>query len=401
MTALFLLYNFFLCLAHIEASPFLGASVSRSFEESTSTALISSQASSPTCFQPRASSDPPASRISSALTNASAVTYACSNTRAQNSSHHTIHYNAGAYSFNITLSGNGNPRSDLGQVQESYCSHNFQNIIKICILQQQFWGGWTLIGNANWSISNSIYPQNLISTIIQFSRAQNMTTLSTDSSLTPASNILSEDPSRLILAIENVVSDAQISLSAVLAESPKPNVSTHSVSSRQSQNQLGAAFDPSASSIATSTGTSATNPFGPVASTTPKTEQSKRASLTTKPSSQISQQEALKNSISFSASSSQTFGLPNPTTTSQLGSLVGGNDSVKITPISGPLTVAPDYTITDAFRAGLSTTTVSASNGAVLVYSMQTFSDLANRTGTPILVQTTVPETLANGSLVT
>ncbi len=407
MTALFVLYNLFLCLAHIEASPFLSASVSRSFEGGTSTTLISSQTPSPTCFQPKASSGPPASQISSALTNASAVNYACSNTTAQHSSNNTIYYNAGAYSFNITLSGNGNPRSDLW---ESYCSQIFQTIIKICILQQNFWGGWTLIGHANWSISNSIYPQNLLplpgpvepsSTTIQFSRAQYRTTLSTANSLTPASTILSEDPSRLILAIENVVSDAQISLSAVATESPKSNGSMHSVSSRQSQNQLGAAFDPSASSTATSTGTSTTNPFGPVASIAPKTEQSKRSSPTTKPSSQMSQQEALKTSISLSASSSQTFGLPNPTTTSHLGSLVGGNDSVKTAPILGPLTIAPDYTITDAFRAGLSTTTVSASNGAVLVYSMQTFSDLANRTGTPILVQTTVPETLANGSLVT
>ena len=35
------------------------------------------------------------------------------------------------------------------------------------------------------------------------------------------------------------------------------------------------------------------------------------------------------------------------------------------------------------------------------MYSMQTFSDLANRTGVPVLVQTTVLETLANGSHVT
>ena len=106
-------------------------------------------------------------------------------------------------------------------------------------------------------------------------------------------------------------------------------------------------------------------------------------------------------SVSLSTHATQISGLRNPTTTSLLGSLAGGNESARVPEISGPVTIAPDYTISNAFRANLSTTTVSASNGAVLIYSMRTFSDLANMTGTPILIQTTVPETLSNGNRVT
>ena len=154
------------------------------------------------------------------------MTYACSDTTAQKSSNNTIHYNASAYSFNITLSRNGDPESGLVQVlvQESYWSQKSQDIINICVFQQSFWGGWTQIGNSNSGISNRIYPQNLLpplkpvspsATTHQPSKAQDRTTLSAYSSLTPPLTILSEYLSRLVSAIENVVFNAEISLSAV------------------------------------------------------------------------------------------------------------------------------------------------------------------------------------------
>ena len=90
-------------------------------------------------------------------------------------------------------------------------------------------------------------------------------------------------------------------------------------------------------------------------------------------------------SVSLFTHATQISGSRIPTITSLLGSLAGGNESARIPEISGPVTIAPDYAITDVFQANRSTTTVSASSGAVMVYSMRTFSDLANRTGTPFL----------------
>ena len=405
----FAAYVFSLQLAYVKASPFLSTSASISLGLDTNTVFTSSPTASPTCFQPRASSDPPASQISSALTDSNAVADACSNTTILSSKNDTIHYDAGAYSFNISKSRNVDPTSGIFQVQAPYCSQTFQNIISICVLQRSFWGGWAQVGNSNWSISNKVYPRNLLplpklvdtsSPNGQLSKTEYRDSVSTTGSLKPVSTIVSDDPNRLILAIENVVSIEKISLSAVAAAVSNTNGSTRSISSRQSLIQSGAAFDPSTSpttSIRTSAaaiqGISSTS----VASFAPKTEQSK-SSPTTKQSSQYFQQAALETSVRHSTSSIQISELQSPTTASFQGALVGGNRSANVTPISGPLTIAPDYTITDAFQSGLNRTTISASNGAVLVYSMRTFSDLANSTGTPVLVQTTVSETLASGS---
>ncbi|MCJ1277857.1 hypothetical protein MMC21_005671 [Puttea exsequens] len=71
---------------------------------------------------------------------------------------------------------------------------------------------------------------------------------------------------------------------------------------------------------------------------------------------------------------------------------------VGVIPIIGQTTVAPDYSIYGAFAPGLSSTTILASNGALLIYSMQTFSDLSTLTGTaPTLIYTTVEETESDG----
>lgn len=397
MTALFVLCV--LLSAYVEASHFLSTSTSISPDASTTPLSTNLPLASPACFQPRALNDPPASQLSLALTDASAVAYACSNTTVQRSDNGTIYSNAGALFFNITRKS-GDRDSGFDQVQPSFCAQYFQNIINVCLLQQSFWAGWTLVGSGNWSVSNNVYPQNLLpiprvinasSTIGQFPKTQNGTALSTNDISTPASTALSDNPSRLILAIENVVSNVQVSLSAVAVETSKMNDSGRSISPRQSQTQLSTAASPLGSSLSISIDTSTIaiqgNYSKPSASGATKTEESKMSS----PAS----------SVSRSASSTQTSGVQSSTITSLIASLAGVNGSANIPPISGPLTIAPDYTITDAFRANLSSTTISATNGAVLIYSMQTFSDLANKTGAPILLQTTVPETLSNGSHVT
>ena len=105
----------------------------------------------------------------------------------------------------------------------------------------------------------------------------------------------------------------------------KTNWSERRVSIRQSLIQLGMASDTSAFSITASTRT-------PV----------------------IASQGNF-----FRPSSSQIAGLQIPTTTSLQETLVGGNWTAKVTAILGPLSISPDYTITDAFQANLSTTAQS------------------------------------------
>ena len=327
-------------VAYVKASPFLSTSSSISFGLDTNTVFTSSPTASPTCFQLRASSDPPASQISSALTDSNAVAYACSNTIILRSKNDTIHHDAGVYSFNISESRNVDPISDTFQVQAPYCSQTFQNMISICVLQRSFWEGWAQVGNSNWSISNRVYPRNLLplpklvdtcSPIGQLSKTLYRDSVSTNGSLEPVSTIFSDGPNRLILAIKNVVSIEKISLSAIATAVSDTNGSTRSISSRQSLIVSGAVFDPSTSPT-TSIRSSATAIQGissrSVASFAPKTEQSK-SSPTNKQSSQYFQQEALATSVSLSTNSIQISGLQSPTTASFQGASVGGNGSAK------------------------------------------------------------------------
>ena len=89
---------------------------------------------------------------------------------------------------------------------------------------------------------------------------------------------------------------------------------------------------------------------------------------------------------------SQSAATTIPATSS--GVLIGAGGIPQLT---GPTTITPDYSIINAFAPDVSTTTLSASNGAVLVYGMQTFPDLTTLTGGPILVQTSVTETQSDG----
>ncbi|MCJ1279238.1 hypothetical protein MMC21_007062 [Puttea exsequens] len=63
----------------------------------------------------------------------------------------------------------------------------------------------------------------------------------------------------------------------------------------------------------------------------------------------------------------------------------------------GPTTIVPDYTVTNAFPAGITQTTLRESNGAILIYSISTFADQATITGAPIPIWTTVDQTDSNG----
>lgn len=77
------------------------------------------------------------------------------------------------------------------------------------------------------------------------------------------------------------------------------------------------------------------------------------------------------------------------------------SQSATVAQTTGPRTIVPDYSITGAFAAGLTTTTLTDSGGGVLIYTMNTFADLATITGAPIIVHTHVIEALSDGSLTT
>ena len=113
----------------------------------------------PTCIQPRASTDPPAARISSSLASASVVEKSCNSTTdivARVGALEIVNYNSGAYYLNITRLA----LLHLPEVPASYCPQQFQNIIDTCVVQQSFWGGWITRDGVNWSVSNFDYPQN-------------------------------------------------------------------------------------------------------------------------------------------------------------------------------------------------------------------------------------------------
>ena len=173
---------------------------------------------------------------------------------------------------------------------------------------------------------------------------------------------VSEDSSRLILAIENVVSNVKVSLSAVDAANPQMNSSTRSFSTRQTLTHLSPAPNPPASPTTKRTGTSAIASQGNAsrltATQTSSTEQINNLIATAKQSSEISQQAASVNLASLTTSSTQISQSQSPTSTVLPGSFSGGTGSATITPFPESLNIVPDYSITNAFGAGLSTTTI-------------------------------------------
>ncbi|MCJ1277856.1 SMP-30 gluconolaconase LRE domain protein [Puttea exsequens] len=125
------------------------------------TSLTVSATATAHCFQPRVTTDPPASQISLSLASASAVANACKISLEQGDrigNNQTIYYDAaGAFDFNAThavlLDNNW-----LGITVQDSCEDNYQTIVDACMLQQFFWGGWNLVGGTNFSVSNLVYP---------------------------------------------------------------------------------------------------------------------------------------------------------------------------------------------------------------------------------------------------
>ena len=291
----------------------------------------------PTCIQPRASTDPPAAQISSSLASASVVENSCNSTTdsvARVGAVQIVYYNSGAYYLNITRLA----LLHLPEVPASYCPQQFQNIIDTCVVQQSFWGGWITSYGVNWSVSNFDYPQNPLPLPIQCS------VLAACSSLPTASTMSSQ------------------------ALNSGTNLTTTQGSSTESTT---VAVGSMSTAVASNSVTLHTN-----GTLLPGVYPAKSTISTTLSQVGVSQSAATTTAAASS------------------GVLTGAGG---ITQLTGPTTITPDYSITNAFPSGVSTTTLSASNGAVLVYSMQTFADLTTLTGGPILVQTSVTETESDG----
>ena len=106
-----------------------------------------------------------------------------------------------------------------------------------------------------------INPRNLLpllraidasSTSGELSKTQIGAASFTKNTSTPASTISSEDPSHLLFAIDNLVSNAKVILSGVAATTLRTSSSVRGISARQSQIQLSTSADPSVSATSTS-----------------------------------------------------------------------------------------------------------------------------------------------------
>lgn len=386
----------------------------------------------PICIQPRASTDPPAAQISSSLASASVVEKSCNSTTnsiARVGAVEIVHYNCGAYYLNITRLA----LLHLPEVPASYCPQQFQDIIDTCVVHQFFWGGWIIRDGVNWSVSNFDFPQNPLPLPLQCRG------LAAYSSLPAASTTLSQasnsgtDTSASAESTGSVFTSNSItSTSQSLASSGSmtiPLSSSGTSPSASGESETGSSLS-SSLEAATSQEASGTS------QTTTGTQQSSVSSAAMSSSSTgsvlpSSSSGALGSTANTEAVGSTSTAIPSHSVTLQTSgallpgvyparntgsttlSQVGGSQSAAtttptassgvligaggITQLTGPTTVTPDYSITNAFPSGASTTTLSASNGAVLVYAMQTFADLTTLTGSPILVQTSVTETESDG----
>ncbi|KAK0515481.1 hypothetical protein JMJ35_001515 [Cladonia borealis] len=326
----------------------------------------------PTCIQPRASTDPPASQISSSLASASVVEKSCNSTTgsvARVGAIQIVYYNSGAYYLNITRLAS----LHLPVVPASYCPQQFRNIIETCVVQQSFWGGWITSYGVNWSVSNFDYPQNPLP-------------LPSSSSGASGSTASTKPPQQGTPPLGSPVSTGTGTTSASNSEAESAGSETELTSG-------GVAVAPSGPILTTTQGSSTVSTTVAIGSTSTAVA-SNSVTLHTN-GTLLPGVFPAKNTVSTTLSQvgmSQSAATTTPAAPS--GVLIGAGG---ITQLTGPTTITPDYSITNAFPSGVSTTTLSASNGAVLVYSMQTFADLTTLTGGPILVQTSVTETESDG----
>lgn len=464
---------------------------------------------SPVCLEPRATSDPSALDIVTALNDTNAVADACNNTLKQ--SHNdgtfsTVYYSEGEFFFNVT---HRDGEYNLLQEPESYCINNFQGIINACITQQLFWGGWVDIVGANWSVSNYMYPQNPVPMLLSIesqlaSATQTHSTTLVGSGETKTKTIVSS-------------SGASTSISATCTGTSIGNSATTSFSSSTNRqiaptSTLSAIVNTQPRSFSLSVGSSSSSGVTTLTTgsgATPGSIQSTLASstiallsvytisgipLTGNPTSLVAGTFTLVPGGSALTSSGHTIAIPASATGGQIqvdgipaplptpsiiantgtatgigtasiraplstytidGIIFTGNPtslalgSTTLTPgglpltmsghtiaipatatggfvivdgsltalpipvassssqsatvgqTTGPQIITPAFSITGAFAAGLSTTTITDGGGGVLIYTMNTFSNLATITGAPILIHTTVIETLSDGSLTT
>ena len=387
----------------------------------------------PTCIQPRASTDPPAAQISSSLASASVVEKSCNSTTdsvARVGAVEIVHYNCGAYYLNITRLA----LLHLPEVPVSYCPQQFQDIIDTCVVHQFFWGGWITRDGVNWSVSNFDYPQNPLPLPIQCSSLAAYSSLPAASTTSSQASNLGIDTSASAESTGSVFTSNSIaSTSQSLASSSSVTIplseSSDTSPSTSGESETGSSLSSSleAATSQEASGTSQTT-TGTQQSSVSSAAMSSSSTGTVLPSSSSGAPGSTANTVAVGSTSTaiasnsvtlQTSGALLPgvypakntvsTTLSQVwasqsavtttpaassGVLIGAGG---ITQLTGPTTITPDYSITNAFPSGASTTTLSASNGAVLVYSMQAFADLTTLTGSPISVQTSVTETESDG----
>ncbi len=121
---------------------------------------VSTGVATPACLQTRELTDPAASNIATALS--SAVPEACNPSLEKNSTYGNRsigYYRLDSFNFNISHALNAPSGANL----PSACPDAFNAIIASCVQDAPaagFWGGWMLQGPNNYSISNSNFPAN-------------------------------------------------------------------------------------------------------------------------------------------------------------------------------------------------------------------------------------------------
>ena len=359
---------------------------------SDSSLATGSAALIPACFQPRTASNPLPSQISLFLTSASVVSYACdcdSIQELQLSNQDVTYYHAGALEFTSSR--------DLafGFVEiEEECTSIFQTIIDYCIIQAAFWGGWVKSGNANWTVSNSIYPENPLnvpiyhsSTFTQSSHsslgrrcAPASTKIAPEASATSATTIFKGQSTTDHDKIQDSLSAATRTLNTLLGSSSSGTLLSSTLPYETSGT--------SASEPLVISGRSS-DTLGSLTGSSTKATTGSQNTIAKPPISLtelFSTSTFLANTVLSTSSAATALGAQDPRTASITASAT--------TQTKGPISVVPDYSVADAFLPGLSQTTITASNGAVLIYSMQTLSGMTSQTGTePVLIYTTIDQT--------
>ncbi|KAL8935186.1 MAG: hypothetical protein Q9211_004828, partial [Gyalolechia sp. 1 TL-2023] len=129
------------------------------------TPSASSTAPTPTCLQPRKTSDPLPSAISAVL--ASAVPKACDPELQElvaTDAHSIRTYEV--QSFHLNISRDATPTNQTAfPSSTSSCTDAFQDIISTCIespVDAGFWGGWIILESLNYSISDFAYPESAL-----------------------------------------------------------------------------------------------------------------------------------------------------------------------------------------------------------------------------------------------